>query len=105
MKKCYLICGCFLLFISCQEKAKKDLHTSVNNGITYSVPMGDSIFQQKCASCHSLTKKFIGPPLKNYSKDNQLIIKFNKNTPQHMQFKLDSLELRILQYYISNNGY
>ena len=80
-------CLAFLMFFATPSSAQESVDAEVTEDLsqyqTESYKKGRSIFKSKCASCHKLDKKFIGPGLSNIG---------------------DKREVEWLQEWIKDNG-
>ncbi len=49
-----------------------------------SVQEGEKLFKQRCASCHDMERKLVGPPLKNVTekREEEWLIKFIRNSQE-----------------------
>jgi len=66
---------------------------------------GKRVFKEKCAACHSIHTKMIGPPLTYYTDSIKNIPgSFNGKSKFHKGFKITKKNLRDIQTYVNQQN-
>lgn len=75
-------------------------------GITTASPDGQSLFKTNCTMCHDVTRKKLGPPVKEMNKDPEALratIAAGRNAMPSYESKLSTEEISALVNFLVSN--